>query len=642
MNKPVAKLKLLTTEGEVIDAILYCHQETITLGSTTFYLLKLDTPADASGTTLSASTGSVAAITWGKFVYSLSGISSILAATIYATYRAYTGGGTVNAQINIKIVQSNGTTRTTIATGVSASANLGSAWATYTGANYSFAQYTVVDQTDYLGIDYVANVTVKKATQYAYLRIDDNTLATADQTRSQEWSFQHLYTVTLTEAIGSVTDSTTESIPLRNISITEALGSVVDSPTEAATRVISSTEALGTLTDSPTEATTRVVSSTEALGTLTDSPTEVITRLKSITEDIGTLADSLYYNVEYYKQTTESLGALTDSALAEKVTPVKTINVTEAIGSIVDSTTQLLARAKSISESLGVLTDTPITNLQLPRSITESLGILSDTPVPILIIVRSISEPLGTLTDSPTETIRRSISVTESLGPILDSVTANKLFAVTTIETIGTLTDSVTLAISRQIFILEPLGAITDSTLESIRRYITVLESIGAITDSASTSRVILVSVPESITSLVDTVTATLVGILFQAIGLVLVLDQTVNRIFSLDSGKGGVLTLDLTPSFSAPPISVKLKAYVYTSDATKPAYIRLKNTTTNTVVAGSEMQTNSLVPVLLESNDLSGALPVTGVNNFVVELGASPSSTATCTLAILEVHGGA
>jgi hypothetical protein len=188
MDKPIAKLKLLTTKGEVVDAILYCHQETTTIAGTTYYLLKLDTPADASGTTLSASTGSVARVVWGKFVYPLTGVAKILASTIYATYRAYTGGGTVNAEIDILIRQADGTVRTTIATGVSKSANLGSSWATYTGANYSFAEYTVVDQTDYLEIDYVANVTAKKASQYAYLRIDDNTLNLADQTRSQEWS----------------------------------------------------------------------------------------------------------------------------------------------------------------------------------------------------------------------------------------------------------------------------------------------------------------------------------------------------------------------------------------------------------------------------------------------------------------------
>jgi hypothetical protein len=199
MGKPVAKLKLLTIEGKIIDAILYCHQETTTVGGTTYYLLKVDTPADASGTTLSASTTNVARVVWGKFVYPLAGIVKILSATIYATYRAYTGGGTVNAEIDILILKADGTVRTTIATGVSKSANLGTTWATYTGANYSFAEYTVVDQTDYLEIDYIANVTVKKAGQYAYLRIDDNTLALVDQTRSQEWKFTGVVTLDATD-----------------------------------------------------------------------------------------------------------------------------------------------------------------------------------------------------------------------------------------------------------------------------------------------------------------------------------------------------------------------------------------------------------------------------------------------------------
>jgi hypothetical protein len=189
MDKPIAKLKLLTTEGKVVDAILYCHQETTSIGGTTYYLLKLNTPADASGFTLSASTANVARVVWGKFVFQLTGIAKILAATIQAVYRAYTDGGTVNAEIDILIRKADGTVRTTIATGVSKSANLGTSWATLTGANYSFAEYTVVDQTDYLEIDYIANVTAKKANAYAYLRIDDSTLALADQTRSEGWIF---------------------------------------------------------------------------------------------------------------------------------------------------------------------------------------------------------------------------------------------------------------------------------------------------------------------------------------------------------------------------------------------------------------------------------------------------------------------
>ena len=206
--KENGKLKLLTTSGEVIDAILYCHQETTTISGTSYYLLKLNTSADATGVTLSASTGSVARVVWGKFVFPLTNIAAILSGTIYATYRAYTGGGTVNAEVDILIREADGTVRTTIATGVSKSANLGTSMATYTGANYSFANYTIVDQTDYLEIDYIANVTVKKTAQYAYLRIDDNTLALADQTRSQEWAFSASVSATLS---GNITLASSNS-----------------------------------------------------------------------------------------------------------------------------------------------------------------------------------------------------------------------------------------------------------------------------------------------------------------------------------------------------------------------------------------------------------------------------------------------
>jgi len=240
MAEPIAKLKLLTTKGEVIDAILYCHQETTIIAGTTYYLLKLNTPADAAGTTLSASTASVARVVWGKFVFQLTGIQKILSATIYATYRAYTGGGTVNAEIDILIRKSDGTVRTTIATGVSKSANLGSSWATYTGASYSFAGYTVVDQTDYLEIDYIANVTVKKAAQYAYLRIDDNTLALADQTRSQEWAFTGVVTIEATDVSpttatlnGGITG--TENMTIRGFEWGKQSGNYTDSWTEEGT-----------------------------------------------------------------------------------------------------------------------------------------------------------------------------------------------------------------------------------------------------------------------------------------------------------------------------------------------------------------------------------------------------------------------
>ena len=240
MDKPIAKLKLLTTKGEVVDAILYCHQETTTIAGTTYYLLKLNTPADASGTTLSASTASVARVVWGRFVFPLAGIAKILSGTIYATYRAYTGGGTVNAEIDILIRKADGTVRTTIATGVSKSANLGTSWATYTGASYSFAEYTVVDQTDYLEIDYIANVTAKKSGQYAYLRIDDQTLNQADQTRSQEWSLTGITTLSATNVTfnGATLNGQingTETMTIRGFEWGTQSGNYTDSWTESGT-----------------------------------------------------------------------------------------------------------------------------------------------------------------------------------------------------------------------------------------------------------------------------------------------------------------------------------------------------------------------------------------------------------------------
>jgi len=192
MVESAGALKLTTVDGRIVDAKLYCHQETVSIGGTNYYLLKT-TSADASGTTLSVSTASTGRMVLGRFVFKLSGIARINSATINAIYRAYTGGGTVYDSIDILIRKSDGTVRTTIATDVSASPNLGTSWATYTGANYSFSQYNVVDQTDYLEIDYYANITTSKAGRSTYLRIDDNTLSLSDQTRSQEWSFARIF-----------------------------------------------------------------------------------------------------------------------------------------------------------------------------------------------------------------------------------------------------------------------------------------------------------------------------------------------------------------------------------------------------------------------------------------------------------------
>lgn len=161
-SEPLIKLTFLTKNGEIIDPTLYCHIETTTIAGTTYYLLKT-TAADTAGASFSVSVGTTGkkALTYNSinsyFVYQLTGISKILAGTINAVYRAYAGGGTVNGVIDILIRKADGTIRTTIATSVSASGNWGTSWATYTGANYAFSEYTVVDDTDYLEDLYCGN-----------------------------------------------------------------------------------------------------------------------------------------------------------------------------------------------------------------------------------------------------------------------------------------------------------------------------------------------------------------------------------------------------------------------------------------------------------------------------------------------------
>jgi len=165
---------------------LHAHQETTTIGGTDYYLLRRNS-ADAAGTTLSGDAGTLGRKLMGKFVYPLTGVSSIPASNWTIYYRASQGHGNIESHCDLDILvrMSNGTIRSTIATNVANSSTLTTttSWVTLSGT-YSWAAYTVADQTDYLEIDYYREVTVIKATYLVNLRIDDNTLAVADQTRA--------------------------------------------------------------------------------------------------------------------------------------------------------------------------------------------------------------------------------------------------------------------------------------------------------------------------------------------------------------------------------------------------------------------------------------------------------------------------
>lgn len=87
-----------------------------------------------------------------------------------------------HVDVDILIRKSDGTIRATMATNVANSENLTSTASTLSGT-YSWTAYTVVNQTDYLEIDYFCDVLTALLGQSAYLRIDDNTLPLTDQTR---------------------------------------------------------------------------------------------------------------------------------------------------------------------------------------------------------------------------------------------------------------------------------------------------------------------------------------------------------------------------------------------------------------------------------------------------------------------------
>jgi hypothetical protein len=163
---------------------LYAHQETTTIGGATYRLQKLES-ADSGGVTLAADIGSPGRKLLDKFAYPLTGVSHIPASTWTFYYRVNrdTGAGDVYCDVDILIRQANGSIRQTIATDVAQSAEITSEWTTLS-ATYSWSGYTVVDQTDYLEIDYYMDVWISSpGGGYAYLRIDDNTLPIADQTR---------------------------------------------------------------------------------------------------------------------------------------------------------------------------------------------------------------------------------------------------------------------------------------------------------------------------------------------------------------------------------------------------------------------------------------------------------------------------
>ncbi len=129
-----------------------------------------------------------------RFLFPLVGISHIPAATWTFYYHCLAGGddfpngnGDVRLNADILVRKQDGTLRATIASGV-ATAYIDQSeyeiWVTKSGS-YSFAGYDVVDENDYLEIDYYAATGAGPGGEagYVQLSIDDDSLPEEDQTR---------------------------------------------------------------------------------------------------------------------------------------------------------------------------------------------------------------------------------------------------------------------------------------------------------------------------------------------------------------------------------------------------------------------------------------------------------------------------
>jgi hypothetical protein len=162
---------------------LYAHNETTQIAGLTYNLSKLS-HADSTGTEISADSGTTPPrILMDKSVYQLTGVSSIPASTWTINYRAKNGHVNIvsHGDVDILAIMSNGTIRSTIATSAAASGTITTSYSTVSGT-YSWASYTVVNQTDYLEIDYYVNVTTVKSGKNVYLDIDDSNLQDSQQT----------------------------------------------------------------------------------------------------------------------------------------------------------------------------------------------------------------------------------------------------------------------------------------------------------------------------------------------------------------------------------------------------------------------------------------------------------------------------
>jgi hypothetical protein len=183
--------------------VLTAHTETVSPGGTSYYMLKGWTPADGAAVTETTDrisenvTGrwllhnSLDASVFATHLFPLSGVNEITAGNWTVNYRGradgWASGTLLNAFLSIDVIirQADGSVRTAIATDVAQAGFTSSDNWTDVSAVYGFPGYTVVDDTDYLEIDFYGDSENDGPEGASYLRlsVDDSSLPVSSQTR---------------------------------------------------------------------------------------------------------------------------------------------------------------------------------------------------------------------------------------------------------------------------------------------------------------------------------------------------------------------------------------------------------------------------------------------------------------------------
>lgn len=171
----------------------YYHKETTMIAGTPYYLLKT-TEADSDGLDLEVDGGNTGYYAWGSFVFPLTDLAKFYRTFLRSRYNLKVSDAKlqIKASLSIHILKADGTRRETIASYVCSTSifnNEAAFFGVWSATDYPFAEYVIIDETDYLEVELICQVIQKKAGSTAWIRIDDSGEAAEDFVRTAFWDY---------------------------------------------------------------------------------------------------------------------------------------------------------------------------------------------------------------------------------------------------------------------------------------------------------------------------------------------------------------------------------------------------------------------------------------------------------------------